>query len=76
MIKLLIRWIRASNKGYDIASCGLQLAIKWYADAITLVTNSVEGMIVLLDLVDQFRKWPGIHLNANKCKITVFIHAL
>ncbi len=31
-------------------------------------------MISLLDLVDQFSKCSGIHLNANKYKITVFIH--
>jgi hypothetical protein len=56
MIKPLIRWLRASNKGCDIASCGLQLANKWNADDGTLVTNSVEDMIVLFDLVDQFSK--------------------
>jgi hypothetical protein len=74
MIQPLIRWLRASNKGYNIASCDLQLAHNWYADDGTLVTNSVEDMISLLDLVDQFSKWSGIHLNANKCKITAFIH--
>jgi hypothetical protein len=26
MIEPLIRWLRASQKGYDITSCGLQLA--------------------------------------------------
>ncbi len=52
MIEPLIRWLLASNKGYDIASCGLHLASKWYADDGTLVTNSVEDMIFLLDLVD------------------------
>jgi hypothetical protein len=66
MIEPLIRWLHASKKGYDIASCGLQLANKWYADDGTLVTNSVEDTIVLLYLVDQFSKWSGIHLNANK----------
>ena len=76
MIEPLIRGLRASNKGYDIAACGLQLANKWYADDRTLVTNSIEDMIVLLILVDQFSKWPGIHINANKYKITAFIHAL
>jgi hypothetical protein len=76
MIEPLIRWIRASNKGYDIASCGLQLANKWYADDGTLVTNSVEDTISLLDLVGQISKWSGIHLNAKKCKITAFIHEL
>jgi hypothetical protein len=76
MIEPLILWLRASNKGYDIASCGLQLAIKWYADDGTLVTNSEEDVIFLLDLVEQFSKWSGIHLNANKCKITTFFHEL
>jgi hypothetical protein len=32
--------------------------------------------MVLLDLVDQFSKWSGIHLNVSKYKITAFIHAL
>jgi hypothetical protein len=77
MVDPLIRWLRVSNKGYDIASCGLQLASKWYVDDGTLVTNLVEDMIVLLDLVDQFNKWSGIiQLNANKCTITACIHDL
>ena len=76
MIELLNRWVRASNKGYNIASCALQLAIKWNTDDGTLVTNSVEDMFVFLDLVDQFSKWFGIHLNANTCKINAFIHDL
>jgi len=36
----------------------------------------MEDMIVFLDLVDQFSKWSGIHLNANKCNINTCIHAL
>ena len=65
------------NKGYDVASCGLKLASKWYADDGNLITNSaVEDIISLLDLVNQFSKWSGIHFNANKCKITAFIHEL
>jgi hypothetical protein len=74
MIEPLIRWLRTSNKGYNIASCDLHLASKWYADDNTLVTNSMEDMISLLDLVDQFSKWSGIYLNANKCKIPEFVH--
>ena len=74
MIEPLIRWLRASHKGYGIASCGLQHASKWYADDGTLFTHSVENMIVLLDLVQQFSKSSNIHLNVNKCKITAFIH--
>ena len=49
---------------------------KWDADDGALVTNTVDYMIVLLDLVDQFSKWPGIHVNVNKCKITAFIQEL
>jgi len=69
MIEPLIRWLRASRKGYIIASYGSKLASKWYADDGTLVTNSAEDMIVLLYLVDQFSKWFNIHLNISKCKI-------
>ncbi len=54
MIEPLIRWLRASNKGYDITACGLQLARKLYAVDGTLVTNSVEDIISLLDLIRQF----------------------
>ena len=52
MAEPLSRWLRASNKGYDIASRVLQLASTWYADDGTLVNNSVEDTIVLPDLVD------------------------
>ncbi len=65
MIEPLIRWFRASEKGYNISSCNLHLASKWYADDGTLVTNSVENMISLLDMVNQFSEWSGIRLNAN-----------
>ena len=51
MVEPLIRWLTASSKGYDIASCGLKLASKWYADDGTLLTNSVEDMISLLDII-------------------------
>jgi hypothetical protein len=47
----LIRWLKASRKGYDIVSCGLQLANKWHADDGTLGTNSVEDMITLLGIL-------------------------
>ncbi len=76
MIEHLIRWLRASHKGYNISVCGLHLANKSYADDGTLVTSTVDDMIVLLDLVDHFSKWFGIHLNVNKCKITAFIQEL
>ena len=74
MVEPLIRWLLASNEGHDVASCGLKLVSKWYADDGTLVTNSVEDMISLLDLDDQFSKWSGIRLNVNKFKVTVFIN--
>jgi hypothetical protein len=76
MVEPLIRWLTASGKVYNIASCGLKLARKWYADDGTLLINSVEDMICLLDIIQQFSKWSGIHLNAAKCKITAYIHEL
>jgi hypothetical protein len=41
----MIRWLAATDKGYDIASGDLKLASKCYADDGTFVTNSVEDMI-------------------------------
>ena len=51
MIEPLIRWLTTLDKGYDIASCALKLARKWYDVDGTLVTNSMEGIISLLDIV-------------------------
>jgi len=48
MVEPLIRRLTASDKGYDVASCGLKLVSKGYADNITLVINSAEDMISLL----------------------------
>ncbi len=76
MVEPLIRWLTISGKGYDIASCGLKLASKWYADNIAIITNSVEDMISLLDIIQQFGTGSGIHLNVSKCKIDAYIHAL
>ena len=76
MVEPLIRWLTASSKGYEIASCGLKLASKWYADDGTLLTNLVEDMISLIDIIQQFSTWSGINLNAAKCKITACIHEL
>ena len=76
MVESLIRGFTALGKGYKIASCGLKLASKWYADDGTLLTNSVEDMISLLDIIQQFSTWSGIHLHAAKCKITAYIHEL
>jgi hypothetical protein len=73
MTEPIIRWLRISNKAYDIASCGLQLANKRYADDGTLVTNSVGDMIVLLDLIDKLSKRSDIHINARSlCLSTTF----
>ena len=76
IIEPLIRWLNASQKGYDIASCGLRLAIKWYADDGTLVANTIEEMVTLLDIVEQLSEWSGIRLNVGKFKITAYIHGL
>jgi len=59
-----------------MASCGLKLASKWYADDDTLLTNSVEDMISLLDIIQRFSTWSSIHLNAAKCKIADYLHEL
>jgi hypothetical protein len=55
-IEPLIRWLNASNKGYDMSSCDLRLASKLYVDDVTLVTNTVEEMLALLDIVEQFNE--------------------
>ena len=70
MVEPLIRWLAASDKGYNVASCDLKLARKWYVDDGTLVTNSVEDMISFLDIVKHFSTWSSIHLNVAKCKIS------
>ncbi len=33
-------------------------------------------MISLLDIIQHFSTWSGIHLNVAKCKITAYIHVL
>ena len=76
MFKPRIRWLTASGEGCDIASSELKLASKWYVDDGTLITNSVEDMISLVDIIRQFSTWAGIHLNAAKCKIAAYIHEL
>jgi len=60
MIEPLIRWLTASQKGYTITSGGLRLASKWYVDDGTLVTKTIEDMITLLNIVEQFINWSGI----------------
>ncbi len=76
MVEPLIRWITASGKGYNIASCDLKLTSKWYVGEGTLITNSVEDMISLPNIIQQFSTWSGINLNVAKCKITAYIYAL
>jgi hypothetical protein len=76
MIEPLTRWLNASNKGYDLTSYGLRLASKWYADDGTLVTNTFEEMVALLDIVEQISDWSGIRLNVEKCKITPYIQSM
>ena len=51
MVEPLIWLLAASGKGYNIASCDLKLASKWYADDGTLITNSAEDMISLPDII-------------------------
>jgi hypothetical protein len=54
MIEPLIRWLNASHKGYNMTSCGLRLASNRYADDGTLFTNSIEDMVALIDIAEQF----------------------
>ena len=74
MVKPLFCWLTASGKGYEIPSCDLKLASKWYADDGTLVTNSVEDMISLLggDFVRQnpafFRLIPYTPVPPNRLR--------
>ncbi len=53
MVEPLIRWLTASGKGYDIASCDLKHASKGYDDDGTLIIISVEDIISLLDIIQQ-----------------------
>jgi len=54
MIDPLICWLNTYDKGYTIASYDLNLANKWYTDDGTFVINSVDDLISLLDIVQQF----------------------
>jgi hypothetical protein len=60
MIEPLVRWLNASQKGYDG----------------TLVTNTIEDMVTLLDIVEQFSDWSGISLNVGKYKILAYVQDL
>ena len=75
-IEPLIRWINASQKRYDIASCGLRLDRKWYKNDDTLVNITIEKMVTFLDIVKQFSDCSGIRLNVGKCKITAYIQGI
>jgi hypothetical protein len=76
VIEPLIHRINASQKKYDITSCGLRHASEWYADDGTLVTNTIEDMVTFFDIVEQFSDWSCIRLNAEKCKISAYIQGL
>ena len=56
MVEPLIRWLKASSKGYDIASCDLKMASKRYADDGILITSSVEDMISLLEIISNLAR--------------------
>ena len=73
MIEPLIRWIKASRRGYDTTSCGLQLASKWYAGDNIPIKSTIDDMVALLDIAEQFSAWSGVRLNVGKCKITAYI---
>jgi len=75
MVEPLIRRLTAADKGFNITSCGLKPTSKWYSDDGILVTNSVEDVVSLMDIVQKFSSWFGIHLNVDKCKIAAYIHA-
>jgi hypothetical protein len=62
-------WLKALHKGYDITFCGLQQAIKRYADDDIFVTNSIEDMATFLEIGQQFSDWYGIRLRVGKCQI-------
>jgi len=70
MVEPLIRWLTASGKGHDIAFSGLKLASKWYADAGTLLTNSVEDMISLLERKKERKMVTTSFKNAQRVACT------
>ena len=59
-----------------MTSCGLRLASKWYTDDGKMVTNTIEDMVTLLDIVEQFSDWSGIRLNVGKCKVTAYMQKI
>jgi hypothetical protein len=76
MVEPLIRWLAATDNGYNVASYGLKLASKWYVDDDIIVTNSVEDTISLVHIVQNLCTRLGIHLNVAKYKITDYINDL
>ncbi len=65
-----------SHKRDDMTSCGLRLASQWYADDGTLVTTTIEDMVALLDIMEQFSDGSGIRLNVGKCKMIAYSQGL
>ena len=45
-------------------------------DDDTSVTNTIDDMITMLDIVEQFSDWSGIRLHVGKYKITTYIQGL
>jgi hypothetical protein len=41
-----------------------------------LVTNTIDDIITLLDIVEQFSAWSGIRLNVGKFEITAYLLGL
>ena len=41
-----------------------------------MFNNTIEDMVTLLDIVEQFSDWSGICLNVGKCKVTAYIQGL
>ena len=41
-----------------------------------MVTNSIDDIITLLNIVEHFNNWYGIRLNVGKCKITAYLQGL
>ncbi len=41
-----------------------------------MVTNTLEDMITLLNIVELLSNWSGIRLNVGRCKITAYLQGL
>ena len=40
------------------------------------MTDTIDDMITLLNIVEPFNDWSGIRLNVGKCKITAYLQGL